>query len=275
MSDPPLVAIRGGGDLGSACAMRLYRCGFRIAIAEREKPTAVRRTVAFAEAIFDGRCAIEGVTGVLAQDSREIETAWAAAEVPVLVDTSMVLMLSLRPDIVVDALMAKENHGMSVDLAAGTIGLGPGFTAGVDVHAVVETNRGPNLGLVLWQGSAEDNTHIPAPVGGHSEERVLRAPRDGTLRSNMDIGAIVQQGESIANVSGTPVLAPFEGVVRGLLRPGLEVTKGMKIGDVDPRLDPSLCYRVSDKALAVAGGAVEASLVLLRQAGWKLSLTTT
>jgi xanthine dehydrogenase accessory factor len=258
-----VAAIRGGGDLGSACAVRLHRCGFQVVIAEQAAPTAVRRTVSFSDAVFNGRAWVEELAGVLKLDPIAVDEVWRANEVPVLIDPNMRHILDLRPDIIVDALMVKQNRGMRHDMAPGTIGLGPGFIAGRDVDAVVETNRGPDLGRVIWHGTAEADSHVPAAVEGHSVDRVLRAPREGVLEAQVEIGAIVARGQVIGEVEGNHVLAPFDGVVRGLLRSGSKTKAGMKIGDVDPRMDPGLCHRVSDKALAVAGGVVEASFMLL------------
>jgi xanthine dehydrogenase accessory factor len=259
----PIVIIRGGGDLGSGCALRLARTGFRVLVTEIPAPTVVRRTVAFAEAVFDGVAHVEGIPGILVTNRAEIASAWGLEMIPVIVDPDLTLSLRLHPDVLIDATVAKHNLGTRRDMAPGTIALGPGFVAGIDVDAVVETNRGPNLGRVLWHGSAETDTGVPAPVSGQAAERVLRAPTAGWLCTSRQIGEIVRSGEVIAEVGGQMVRAPFDGLIRGLLRPGLYVHAAMKIGDLDPRLQPELCCRVSDKALAVAGGVLEATLMLL------------
>lgn len=238
-------------------------------IAETAAPTAVRRTVAFSEAVFDESAHVEGVTGMLIGDQDSAWSVWKQGGIPVIVDPSLDHILNFRPNVLVDAMMAKANRGMHMGLAPGTVGLGPGFIGGADVHAVVETNRGPDLGRVIWRGTAEPNTHVPGVVAGHSSDRVLRAPASGPFRAEVSIGAIVREGQTLGTVTDSVVRAPFDGLVRGLVRTGLDVMQGMKIGDVDPRLDPTLCDHVSDKAMAVAGGVVEASAVLLRRAGWE------
>jgi len=243
----------------------------RVIIAEKTEPTAVRRTVSFSEAVYEEAAHVEGVEARLARDVNRANAVLASGMVAVVMDPQLHLSASLGRDILVDAMIAKRNQGTNRELAPGTIALGPGFTAGVDVDAVVETNRGPDLGRVIWSGSAQENTHEPASVAGHSADRVLRAPASGALQTFWEIGAIVDRGDRIAQVAGVPVLSPFQGVIRGLLRPGAKVKRGLKIGDLDPRLDPGLCHRISDKALAVAGGVLEATLVLLLTHGWRLN----
>ncbi len=273
VSDRPLAVVRGGGDLGTAVAARLHRAGFRVLVTEKHAPTAVRRTVAFSEAVYSHSVRVEELRAHLVEDHEAARALWSLPdEIPVFVDSNLTLATALEPSIVVDALVAKRNDGVSRDLAAGTIALGPGFEAGVDVDAVVETNRGASLGRVFWSGSAEPDTGLPAPVQGRAADRVLRAPASGTVDVIRDIPDIVRQGEVIAMIGSKPVVAPFDGLVRGMLHPGTNVDQGMKVGDVDPRFDPTLCYCMSDKALAVAGGAVEAALILLRRQGGRLIL---
>lgn len=271
MNSKPVIAIRGGGDLATACALRLYRCGMNIVIAEREHPTAVRRSVALSEAIFEATTQVEGVRGDLVHDPSEILMAWDGGSIPVAVAPEMREFLDLHLDVTVDARMAKANVESTHRLAPGMVGLGPGFHAGSDVDAVVETNRGPDLGRVIWSGRAAENSHVPALVEGHGADRVLRAPASGLLVTVSAIGEVVKEGSIIAEIEGSLIRAPFQGVVRGLLRSGSPVALGMKVGDVDPRLDPGLCHRVSDKALAVAGGVLEATFVLLTRAGWNVA----
>jgi xanthine dehydrogenase accessory factor len=258
------VAIRGGGDLGSGVALRLWRSGFRVVVLESAAPLAVRRTVSLSEAVYDGEARVEELRGELVCHADDALKRVGSGAVPVLVDPAGTSLPALRPDVVVDAILAKQNLGTSRTMAPLTIGLGPGFTAGVDVDVVVETNRGPHLGRVIHLGSAEPNTHRPAPVAGHAGDRVLRAPADGVLTVEHDIGEVVNAGTVVARVADRPVVAPFGGLVRGMARPGLIVSEGMKVGDVDPRLDPALCTLVSDKSLAVAGGVLEAILGWLR-----------
>jgi len=257
--------IRGGGDLGSACALRLARCGFPVLIAETAAPLAVRRAVSFSEAVYDSAAAVEEMRGVSIGNPRKAESVWSRGEVAVLVDPDLTVLSAVKSRLVVDATMSKRNQGMTRELAPATIALGPGFEAGVDVDAVVETNRGPDLGRVIWSGSAQPNTHQPAEVAGIGIERVLRAPVTGTLTTTRFIGEIVDAEDEVARVGDIGIQAPFHGLVRGLLRSGSAVREGQKIGDLDPRLDPGLVTKVSDKALAVAGGVLEATLILLRR----------
>jgi xanthine dehydrogenase accessory factor len=259
-----LVVIRGGGDLGSGVALRLWRAGFPVVVLESERPIAVRRTVSFAEAVYAGQSWVEEARGVLAGSAAEAQDLIKTGAVPVLIDPSASSLESLRPEIVVDAIMAKRNTGTRSDMASFVVALGPGFTAGDDVRAVVETNRGPHLGRVIWQGRAEPDSGAPGPVAGITKARVLRAPATGTLRCRRSIGDIVEAGEVVAEVHGRSIVAAFTGLVRGLAQDGLEVENGMKVGDLDPRLDPRLCRLVSDKSLAVAGGVLEAVMMYLR-----------
>ncbi len=255
------AAVRGGGDLGSGVALRLWRAGFEVIVLEAPQPVAVRRTVCFSEAVYDGNVQVEEAHAVLASSIEIALMIMTQREVPVMVDPDAEYLPRLRPDALVDAIMTKQNLGTRLDMAPCVVCLGPGFEAGVDCDAVIETNRGPHLGRALWTGHAEANTGIPAPVGGFGSDRVLRAPRDGTLIGLKSIGHIVDQGEVVARVDGEPVVSNFAGMVRGLARDGLTVRAGMKIGDIDPRLDPELCRLVSDKSLAVAGGVLEAVLM--------------
>jgi xanthine dehydrogenase accessory factor len=262
-----LIVIRGGGDLGSGVALRLWRVGFRIVVLETPRPVAVRRTVALSEAVYDGEARVEEMRGKLAESPAQALSLVDRDLVGVLVDTGAGYLPDLNPVGLVDAVMAKRNVGTTREMAPTVVALGPGFTAGADADAVVETNRGPHLGRVYWSGRAEPNTGEPGLVGGRTRSRVLRAPCEGVLRGLRQIGDIVQEGEPVAEVSGSPVCAGFTGLLRGLARDGLQVHTGMKVGDIDPRTDPSLTMLVSDKALAIAGGVLEAMLVALRHNG--------
>lgn len=261
MSDGVIV-VRGGGDLGSGVALRLWRIGFTVVILETDAPLAVRRTVAFCEAVHDGLARVEEATARLCH---AVSEALAAEGIAVLIDPAAAAVPELHPVAVVDAIMAKRNTGTYLDMAPTVIGLGPGFRVGIDAHAVVETNRGPDLGRVLWEGSAEPDTGEPGYVKGATSSRVLRSPAEGAFVGRKAIADIVGAGEVVGEVQGETVRAGVGGVVRGLIRDGTKVTPGMKVGDIDPRSDPTLCYRVSDKALAVGGGVVEA--ILLRSRG--------
>ncbi|MCX8067149.1 MAG: selenium-dependent molybdenum cofactor biosynthesis protein YqeB [Anaerolineae bacterium] len=260
-----VVVVKGGGDLGTGAAWRLHRCGFRVLVTETAQPTVIRRTVAFASAVYEGTITVEGVTARRVEDEAGIWAAWAAEEVPVVVDPQAEWVRRLRPQAVVDAIMAKRNTGTRITDAPIVVALGPGFVAGVDCHAVVETNRGHNLGRVILEGSAEPNTGVPGEIGGESARRVLRAPKDGLFRGVRAIGDIVRAGDVVAYVDDVPVLSQLDGVLRGLIHDGLRVHTGMKVGDVDPRAVVSHCFTISDKALAVGGGVVEAILYLARR----------
>nr|MBC7243745.1 EF2563 family selenium-dependent molybdenum hydroxylase system protein [Chloroflexota bacterium] len=260
-----VVLIRGGGDLGTGVAYRLHRAGFKVIIAELAQPLVIRRTVAFASAVYEGRMAVEGVEARLTHDLAEIEEFLAQGIVPVIVDPEGELISTLQPDVIVDARMAKRNLGTTITQAPIVIGLGPGFIAGQDVHAVIETARGHNLGRVILQGSAEPDTHIPGLVQGYGRERVLWAPCAGTFHGLLRIGDQVEAGQTVAYVAEQPVLASISGVLRGLLHNGLSVHEGQKVGDIDPRGTVEHCFTISDKALAISGGVLEAILYLRRK----------
>lgn len=265
------VVVRGGGDLGTGVAWRLHRCGFRVLVTEVAEPRVIRRAVAFASAIYGfpekarhGAITVDGVTARLVPNDDEVLTAWERDEVPVVVDAEAAVVRRLQPEAVVDAIMAKRNLGTSITDAPIVVVLGPGFTAGIDCHAVVETHRGHNLGRVIEQGSAEPDTGVPGRVGGEGARRVLRATRAGAFRARRAIGDRVEEGTPIATVEGEPIRSLIDGVVRGLLQDGLVVDANDKVGDVDPRGVVEHCFTISDKALAVGGAVVEAVLHLRR-----------
>ncbi|HHY88199.1 MAG TPA: EF2563 family selenium-dependent molybdenum hydroxylase system protein [Chloroflexi bacterium] len=255
-----LVLIRGGGDLGSGVGLRLHRAGMEVAFTEIARPLVVRRTVAFAEAVYSGECRVEEVTARKAETIFDARDMLQRGEVPVFVDRELRLLQELQPNVLVDARLVKRPPETLLSVAPLVIGLGPGFTAGQNCHAVVETMRGHCLGRVYWQGTALEDTGIPEAVGQHREDRVLRAPATGEVHTTASIGDVLDAGELIAVVNGRAVKAPFRGLLRGLVADGLEVHEGMKIGDIDPRLDPKLVRLVSDKALAIGGGVLEAIL---------------
>ncbi len=268
-----IVLLRGGGDLASGVALRLHRAGLRVAITELPMPLAVRRTVSFGDAVYQGETVIEGVTArrvAEVEDTLKVLQVFSKGAIPVLIDPDGKSAQSLHPSVIVDALMLKRAPEPLRHNARLFIGLGPGFVAGDNCHAAIETQRGHNLGRVLWQGAPAPDSGTPGAVGVHHGERVLRAPADGTLALHVQIGDLVEAGQLLAEVGGQPVQSPFAGLVRGLIHPDVPVTRNMKIGDVDPRLDPALCRLVSDKALAVGGGVLEAILARpeLRQNFW-------
>lgn len=259
----PVALIRGAGDLASGVAVRLHRAGFAVVMTEIEQPTAVRRTVAFAEAVYEGRQKVEDVEGVKASNLKEVRQVLAVGKIPVVVDPDAYIRGEIRPLVLVDAVLAKRNLGIRITDAPVVVALGPGFEAGVDAHAVIETKRGHTLGRVISKGQAHPDTGIPGEVGGFGEQRVVRAPTGGVFHVEREIGAIVAADEIVGNVGVIPVRARIDGILRGLLHSGLDVAAGSKLGDVDPRAHPEDCLLVSDKALAVAGGVLEAACRLL------------
>lgn len=260
-----LVWIKGAGDLATGVAHRLHRSGFKVVMTEISRPTMVRRTVSFAEAVYEGTFQVEDVQATLVQSADEVKEAFKKSIIPVMVDPSGNKIQEIKPDVVVDAIIAKRNLGTSKDQAPIVIGLGPGFTAGVDVHAVVETNRGHNLGKVILAGEAEPNTGSPGSVNGYTRERVLRSTNSGVFVPCISITSLVTEGQIVGFVDGTPVKATIGGVLRGLLRGGLTVNDGFKLGDIDPRDCLEHCYTISDKARAIGGGVLEAILYLHSQ----------
>lgn len=256
------VLIRGAGDIASGIALRLYRAHFQVVMTDLPHPTAIRRTVCFSRAIVNGTAIVEQVTARFAQTADEAEQILQAGEIPVLADPDCLCLKSLKPDVLVDAILAKRNLGTAITDAPIVIGIGPGFTAGVDCHAAVETMRGHTLGRVIYEGSPLPNTAVPGLIGGYAGERVLRAPDDGIFHLLKDIGSVVAEGETVGEVKGKPMQCTISGVLRGILADGTPVHKGMKSGDVDPRCKVEYCYTASDKALAVGGGVLEAILNL-------------
>ncbi len=257
--DGVLCLVRGGGDLASGVVYRLAKAGFPVVITELEHPLAIRRAVAYASAVYEGYTTVDGLTARLCARAQVPEVI-TAGEIPVVVDPAGTCLEELRPAVVVDARIAKRNLGTARTDAPLVIGLGPGFTAGDDCHAVIETNRGHFLGHVIWQGSAEPDTGVPGKVGGRSSDRVLRAPADGFVEPQAVIGDHLRSGGRVATVAGLPVMAAFDGVLRGLIHPSVPVTAGMKIGDLDARAVREHCFTISEKALAIGGGVVEAVL---------------
>lgn len=256
-----VVLIRGAGEVASGVAHRLYQSHFRICLTEIPRPLAVRREVAFSEAVYEGKKEVEGVRAQLISRPGEIESEWQKGNIPILIDPDgKKTRTSLKPDVLVDAIMAKQNLGSEVHDAPLVIGLGPGFTAGKDVHIVIETNRGHHLGRMILSGAAEPDTGIPGEIGGYTMERLLRTMKKGIFHPQKSIGDRVERGSVVAVVDDFPVIGKISGVLRGLLREGVEVRKGMKVGDIDPRSKKESCFTISDKARAIGGGVLEAIL---------------
>lgn len=266
----PWILVRGAGDLATGVILRLYRSGFRVAALECRSPSAIRRRASFCEAVWTGETQVEGVSCRLAGTPGQAAEIWSRGAVPLLVDETAACVREFQPAALIDVILAKRNLGTSRSMAPITIGTGPGFTAGADVDAVIETMRGHFLGRVIWEGQAILNTGIPGEIEGFGAERVIHAPADGRLSfvkdesgNWIDIGTIVKKGQIIAIIEGTSVKASLDGVLRGLIREGFPVKKGLKIADIDPRLEQAgFCGTVSDKANAVAGGVLEALLGL-------------
>lgn len=247
--------------MASGIAVRLFKAGFRrILMLEREKPLAVRRLVCFSEAVYDGSCRVEDVQARLLSQLSGIEECFQEGFVAVLVDPVWESLPVLRPEVVIDAILAKKNLGTTQNEAPLVIGIGPGFVAGDDVHLVVESMRGHHLGRVISSGSALPDTGIPGEIAGYTSVRILRAPEDGILRTARRIGDTVRAGESVGEVAGKQVVAMIGGIVRGLIRDGVQVSEGMKLGDIDPRGEIAYADLVSDKARAIGGGVLEALL---------------
>lgn len=252
------VLVRGGGDLASGVIYRLARTGFPVLVTELEQPLAIRRTVAYASAVFEEAIAVDGLTARRIVQADEAWPALRRGEVPVLVDPEVASLETFDPVVVVDARLAKVKLDTTITQAPLVIALGPGFSAGRDCHAVVETNRGHNLGRVIWEGFAEQDTGRPGNIAGRTADRVLRAPAAGHVTAAAAIGDRVREGQEVGRVGDQAVCAPFDGVLRGMIHPSVPVLAGTKIGDVDPRGEPAYCFTISEKALAIGGGVLEA-----------------
>ena len=258
----PLVIVRGAGDISTGTIHRLFRAGFDLLVLESERPSAIRRKVAFSEAVYDGRATVEGVWAVRIGSAEEAARCRADGYIPLIVDPEGESIAFLKPAVVVDAILAKRNLGTRMDMAPLTIGLGPGFEAGRDVHYVIETMRGHDLGRIISEGSAAPNTGIPGMVGGYGLERVIRAPGAGIFRDGKDIGSFVKEttgAETPGSMAGTvEVRTVLTGVLRGIIRDGYPVTEGFKLADVDPRKEEQKnCFTISDKARCIAGSVLE------------------
>lgn len=257
-----LVLIKGAGDIASGVALRLHRCGFAVVMTDTANPTAIRRTVCFSEAVRLGEASVEGIRARRTENAEDALKIIKAGEIPVIADEECECRAELRPRVIIDAVIAKKNINTRKDDAPIVIALGPGFTAGKDCHAVIETQRGHDLGRVILKGSAAANTGVPGIIGGVGADRVLRAPCSGTFEPICKIGDMVKAGDTVAAVNGEPIKTKISGVLRGLLPRGANVHGGMKSGDVDPRGELCSCYTASDKAMAIAGGVLEAILAL-------------
>ena len=273
MNKKILIICRGGGDLATGIVHRLFRAGFPVLVLETDSPAAIRRQVSFSEAVYDGTATVEGVTAerIASANRASVNHVLEEGHVPLLVDPEGSSIPLLKPDIVVDAIIAKKNLGTAKEIAPLVIGVGPGFTAGEDVDLVVESMRGHNLARIFTTGSALPNTGIPGNIGGFTKERVLHAEAAGYMKNIRQIGDIVEKGEEIARIyekmtedgtfsgSYVSVEASISGIIRGLIREGYHFQKGFKIADIDPReSELANCFTISDKARSIGGSVLEA-----------------
>jgi len=256
-----LVIVRGGGDLATGIIHRIWRAGFDVIVTEIDYPMAIRRTVCFAEAVYSMEMEVEGVKAQWVSNELQAREILRKGIIPILVDVKGQIIKKVKPFAVVDAIIAKKNLGTLLTDASIVIGVGPGFTAGEDVHAVIETKRGHNLGRVITNGAAAPNTSIPGVIKGFTSERVLYAPASGFFRGCRRITDLVQADELIAYVNDSEIRAKISGVLRGILHDGLTVDTGTKIADIDPRGEKEHCFTISDKARAIAGGVLEALMM--------------
>lgn len=257
-----IVLIKGAGDLATGIAYRLKKSGFDIVMTEIDNPTTVRRTVAFSQAIFDNEIEIEGIKGIKVNNINEIHKEIKKGNIPIIIDKEANIIKKLKPKVVVDAIIAKKNLGTSINDAPIVIGVGPGFEAKKDCHLVIETKRGHYLGKVIEEGSAIPNTGIPGNIGGYTKERIIRASSNGKIKPVVKIGDYVKKDEVVAYIDDVEVLAEIDGIVRGMLQEGIEVFKGMKSGDIDPRCEKDHCFTISDKARSIGGGVLEAIMYM-------------
>lgn len=259
------VLIKGAGDIATGIACRLHNAGFSVMMTEIPQPTTVRTTVAFSQAVYDGGVIVEGIAGILVHSNQEMENALEQKKIPVRIDPELLEKESYREDVLVDAILAKRNLGTKISDAPLVIGIGPGFTAGKDCHAVIESMRGHYLGRVIREGSAIPNTATPGDIEGYSIERLIRGTDSGIFHPAVKIGDFVTCGQVVAFCGETPVYAKMSGMVRGMLQAGLPVHTNMKCGDIDPRQDKKLIETVSDKARAIGGGVLEVIVSELMQ----------
>ena len=251
------IVVRGGGDLATGVIQKFFRAGFPVVILETSAPNAIRRSVALCEAVYDGFARVEDMNCRRVSNIDELEDCWQQGEIPLLIDPTGETIGQIRPSAVIDAILAKRNLGTHRGMAPITIALGPGFYAGEDVDVVIETMRGHDLGRLIFKGCAAPNTGIPGEIGGKSGQRVIHAPACGTVIHKKQIGDIVQRDEVLFIIEETEARAPFTGLLRGLIREGAAVPKGMKVADIDPRTDVDW-RTISDKARCLGGAALEA-----------------
>lgn len=253
------ILIKGAGDLATGIAYEFWLAGHQVLMTEIGVPLAVRRTVSFSRAVYEGRARVEQAEGILVRNLEEAVRVTEAGNIAVIVDERAGIRADYRPDILIDGIMAKKNLGTRIGDAPVVIGIGPGFTAGTDCHYVIETQRGPSLGQVIREGSAIPNTGIPGEIAGYTVERLIRASASGWMEPAVRIGDLVKKGQLVAVTGGVPVYARMSGIVRGMLQEGVQVEEGLKIGDIDAREKKEYCVTISDKARRIGKGALEAA----------------
>lgn len=263
----PLCAIKGAGDLATGVGVRLFEAGYPLVMTEISQPLVVRRAVSFAEAVFKGEHTVCGIRSVLSSDLEQARTVLRDGDIPILIDPSFSIASQLSPKVVIDARMIKRFEAYPLNDQTMTVGLGPGFSAGQNCHAVIETNRGPALGAIIWQGEAEKDTGIPGEVLGKTSERVYFAENEGVFTAFAEIGDVLEPGQPIGKIGRKMISNRFKGVLRGCLHSGLTVVRGEKLADVDPRLDRGLAFMPSDKAFCIGDAVVRAVSYWLSQHG--------
>lgn len=261
--DLGIVVVRGGGDIASGTIQKLHRSGFKVLVLEVEKPTAIRRNVAFSDAIYNGETSVEGIKAVRVNNLEEIQKAFENEVIPIIVDSEGEYIKKVNPIAVVDAILCKRNLGTNKDMAPITVALGPGFNAGVDVDVVIETMRGHKLGRLIFDGYAMENTGVPGEISGYTKERVIYSNASGIIKNLKSIGDIVKKGDILALIGEIEVKATIDGLLRGIIKEGTDVYEGLKIADIDPRLKEIENYTtISDKARNIGGGVLEGILLL-------------
>ena len=254
-----LVVVRGGGDIATGTICKLHNCGFKVIVVEKKSPSSIRRKVSFSEAIYEGEVIVENIKCVVAKNVDMAYQILKENNIPIIIDEKCEILSKINPTVLIDAILAKKNLGTNIDMAPITIGLGPGFTAGLDVDAVIETMRGHDLGKIIYNGIAKKDTGVPGLIAGFDKDRVLHSPATGKIKNLSDIGDYVKEGQAIAIIEDIEVYASISGLLRGIIRDGYNVTKGLKIADIDPRDDQyNNCFTISDKARCIAGSVLEA-----------------
>lgn len=261
-----IIVVRGGGDIASGAIQKLYRSGFKVLVLETETPSAIRRKVAFCEAVYEKEIEIEGIKARLVANDEEIQECWNSDIVPVMIDSRGKVIERLKPLAVVDGILAKQNFGTKRSMAPITVALGPGFSAPEDVDIVIETMRGHNLGRIIEEGRASENTGVPGIIAGFGIERVIYSDYSGVITNIEKIGNVVEKGDVIAVVGDNEIYASISGVLRGIIRDGYKVKKGLKIADIDPRIsEKDNCFTISDKARNIGGAVLESILYLKKK----------